>query len=460
MPASTAAADRFAPARAVADAVLYEGYVLYPYRASARKNQLRWQFGVVVPRRYANVDGSERWSMRTECIIDPGSSPTLHVRIRCLQVQHRTLEAVVDGGFVPVDGFDVDGARWVAWDEAVEHDLAIAELPVPVFPLSSATREVPVHLPAATAVEEVRAVTGELAGRAVRTREAVDGNVRLEISWADGPGALVKVAVAVENTTDWGPQGAVRDDALRRSLVAVHTLLAVDDGQFLSLLDPPDGAAEAVAGCHNDGTFPVLVGPAGDLVLSSPIILYDQPEIAPESIGDLFDATEIDEILALRVLTLTDAEKAEARGTDARAAAIVDRCDDLPPEVWARLHGAIRTIQPVTAGQAAPERTPWWDPDAEAQIDPWTETVVIGGLAVAAGSKVVLRPGHRRADAHDMFLAGMVATVAGVFSDAEGERHVAVTVDDDPANEALAWQGRYLFFRPDEVEPVIEEARP
>jgi hypothetical protein len=226
----------------------------------------------------------------------------------------------------------------------------------------------------------------------------------------------------------------------------------VDDGRFVSLLDPPDAAAAAVAGCRNDGCFPVLIGTGGDLVLSSPIILYDQPQIAPESAGDLFDSTEIDEILALRVLTLTDAEKAEARGTDPRAAAIVDRCDSFPPEVWARLHGAIRSIGPVDEPAAA-QAAPWWDPDAEAGIDPWSEHVRIGGVDVSAGTHVVLRPGPRRADAHDMFLAGMAATVAGVFRDSEGQTHLAVTVDDDPATEELAWQGRYLFFRPDEVEP-------
>ncbi len=250
---------------------------------------------------------------------------------------------------------------------------------------------------------------------------------------------------------------ASRDEVMRRSLVAVHTLLAIDDGSFVSSLDPPPPAAAAVAGCHNDGTFPVLVGDGGDVMLSSPIILYDQPEIAPESLGDLYDATEIDEILALRVLTLTDDEKSEARGTDARAAAIVDRCDDMPPEVWARLHGAIRSITPVVE---EPEPIlPWWDPDADRAVDPWSECTEVAGVELCAGSKVVLRPGHRRADAHDMFLAGMNATVTGVFRDAEGEVHLAVTVDDDPANEELAWQGRYLFFHPDEVEPQKELRR-
>jgi hypothetical protein len=53
-----------------------------------------------------------------------------------------------------------------------------------------------------------------------------------------------------------------------------------------------------------------------------------------------------------------------------------------------------------------------------------------------------------------LFLTGLDATVAAVFRDVDGNQHVAVTVDDDPATEALQWQGRYLYFFPDEVEPV------
>src|SRR5207248_4483771 len=130
------------------------------------------------------------------------------------------------------------------------------------------------------------------------------------------------------------------------SLVAVHSLLAVDDAELISVLDPPDHAVDAVKGCVSEGTFPVLVGDieTPDVVLSSPIILYDHPVIAPESRGDLFDATEIDEILALRVLTLTDDEKDEARATDARAAAIVDRAAEFSPDVCASRHGARREL--------------------------------------------------------------------------------------------------------------------
>ncbi len=340
--------DRFAAARGVADAVLYEGYVLYPYRASARKNQVRWQFGVLAPRQQAELAGSERWSMGTTCVVDPGASPTLHVRLRCLQLAHRTIEAAAGGGFEPVDVLDVDGAKWVAWDEAVEHDIAVGELAL--LPVAAAHIDVPVDLPGGVDIEELRAGGRDVVGRAVRERRPVAGRVRVETSWAAGPGAFLAVAVTVENVTDWCAPEAPRDEVMRRSLVAVHIMLAVDDGRFVSLLDPPPAAAEAVAGCANDGAFPVLIGPSDDLVLASPIILYDHPEIAPESTGDLCDATEIDEILALRVLTLTDDEKAEARGTDPRAAEIVARCDDMAPEAWARLHGTIRADRSRRAG--------------------------------------------------------------------------------------------------------------
>ena len=149
-------ADRFEAARAVADAVLYEGYVLYPYRASATKNQLRWQFGVLVPRACSAVDGSERWTMRTECIVDPGATPVLAVRIRCLQVQHRAVEcAVADGSrFVATDRLDVDGTVYVPWDEAVEHVVDIASLPL--SSLVTAAREHAFRLPAGADFETVR----------------------------------------------------------------------------------------------------------------------------------------------------------------------------------------------------------------------------------------------------------------------------------------------------------------
>ena len=123
-----------------------------------------------------------------------------------------------------------------------------------------------------------------------------------------------------------------RDEALMRSFVSTHTILNVREGEFVSLLDPPEALREAAAGCSNVGTYPVLVGEEGarDCMLSSPIILYDYPQIAPESAGNLFDGTEIDEILTLRIMTLTDEEKREMRGADERARQILERTETLP----------------------------------------------------------------------------------------------------------------------------------
>ncbi len=194
-------------------------------------------------------------------------------------------------------------------------------------------------------------------------------------------------------------------------------------------------------------------------MLSSPIILYDYPQVAPESPGEMFDATEIDEILALRTMTLTDDEKAEARATDRHAAAIIDRVDTLPPEILDRLHGAVRYVRKSTAkATVEPENVPWWDPGADASVSPETDSLQIGGVSVAKGSRVRLCPGQRRADAQDMFLEGRLATVEAVFSDVDGNSHVAVTIEDDLAADLHRWHGRFLYFSPDEIEPLAAES--
>jgi hypothetical protein len=472
----TAAPDRFASARAVADAVLYEGYVLYPYRASSRKNQVRFQFGVLIPRSYSESDGFERWSVRTECLVRAGTSPVLSVRIRCLQLQHRAVEEAIEA-FEWTDGephfahtatLRTEGRTYIDWDEAVDQTVDLP--PLGLSALLAESYEHPFDFPGGIETEVVRSKDSKVVGRIIRRREPIDGRVQVGAVDVDDVGdePLVRIRVTVENVTEHVVPGETRDQIMAHSLVAVHTMMAVDGGVFVSLLDPPETARSQAAGCRGDGTFPVLIG-NDDVVLSSPIILYDHPEIAPESPGDLYDSTEIDEILALRVLTLTDEEKAEAKATDPRAAQIIDRCDDMPPEMWSRLHGALRSLGPLPDTVArpggevwpgvearpdgGPEQTAWWDPAADASFDPWSDSVTVAGVEITKGVPVRLWPSHR-SDAQDLFLHGMTATVAGVFHDVDGDAHVAVTVDDDPATEELSWQGRYLFFHPDEVEPL------
>jgi hypothetical protein len=452
----TAPFPPFELARKVADAVLYEGYLLYPYRASAAKNQARWQFGVLMPRLWSEAGPDEPWATRTECLLEPEAETTIRVLVRFLHVQSKTVEEVdVEAGtFREAATLPVDGSELVPWDEATEQEVTVE---APLARLLSGELATPFERPGGRRVEPVHTTAGKLAGRTVRRRWPVLGVVRLSAERLEGPYGLVRLRLELENASAWHGPGADRSVALRRSLVAAHSLIGIDQGVFLSLLDPPEWAKPAAESCSNLHTWPVLIGEEGrrDAVLSSPIILYDHPTIAPESPGDLFDATEIDEILTLRTMALTEDEKREARATDERAAAIIDRVDNMPPELLERLHGAVRYLREVEGEQPEePELVPWWDPGADRTVSPETDGVVVAGVTVAKGSRVRLRPGQRRADAQDMFLAGREACVEAVFLDVDGNRHLAVTLDQDPAADLQRWHGRYLYFSPDEVEPL------
>jgi hypothetical protein len=451
---SAAPFPSFELARKVADAVLYEGYLLYPYRASAAKNQARWQFGVLMPRLWSEHGPDEPWATQTECLLEPEEATTVRVLVRFLHVQAKTVEVVdVEAGtFHEADTLPVDGSELVPWDEAAELEVAVE---APLARLLEGELATPFERPGGRRVEPVHDAAGRLVGRTVRRRWPVLGSVKLSAERLEGPYGLVRLRLVLENATAWNDPGADRSVALRHSLVAAHSLIGIDQGVFLSLLDPPEWAKPAAEACQNLHTWPVLIGDEGrrDAMLSSPIILYDHPTIAPESPGDLFDATEIDEILTLRTMALTEDEKREARVTDERAAAIIDRVDNMPPELLERLHGAVRYLKEVEGTEEEePELVPWWDPGADRTVSPETDGVVVAGVTVARGSRVRLRPGQR-ADAQDMFLAGRLATVEAVFLDVDGNRHLAVTLDEDPAADLQRWHGRFLYFSPDEVEP-------
>jgi hypothetical protein len=448
-------------ARAVADAVLYEGYVLYPYRASAPKNQVRWQFGVLAPRVWSEAGGCEAWWMQTECLAEPGTATVLAGTLRFLQVQRRTIEEAGDPPAVmrAVESLEVDGRLWTSWDEGVEREVAF-EVPLPPPGGGPMQHSCEFAFAEARVTEPIQSATGRLAGKVVRTRAPLTGAVAVESEQLATASPLVRIRLRVQNLSPCDVPAAARDRALGSFLVGTHLLLEVPGGQFVSLLDPPPWARSAAERCENVRMWPVLIGEPGEhgVMLSSPIILQDHPEIAPESPGDLFDATEIDEILTLRTMALTDDEKREARSTDARAAAIIDRVDAMPPELLDRLHGAIRSLRPVAEPARPPVldgiETPWWDPGAEASVSPETDSLDVHGVSVVKGSRVRLRPGVRRSDAQDIFLAGRIARVEAVLFDVEDHGYLAVTLEDDLAADILQRHGRYLYFAPDEVEPL------
>jgi len=304
------------PVRAIADAVLYEGYLLWPYRRSATKNQRRWTFGGVYPGSHAARHPDDRCTLRTECLVEGGGD--IGVAVRFLHVVARQI--MRDGE--PVDELVADGERHLSWDEAVERELT-----------AGGPGRVPIAIAIAAGREE-EPVTG---GSIVRSWEALEGAIEVR---AERVGEGVRrIAVTVANTTPWA--GTDREEALRRTFCSTHVVLRTTTGAFVSQTDPPARLRAAAAACRNEGAWPVLVD--GDrTVLASPIILEDNPRIAPESPGDLFDGGEIDQMLVLNILSLTDAEKAEMRDSDPRAREILERTEALTEDELMALHGAIR----------------------------------------------------------------------------------------------------------------------
>lgn len=433
-------------ARAVADAVLYEGYLLYPYRADSRKNQTRWQFGVLGPAGAADAGIGEDDSLSAQVLVAPQGDSAVSIVVRFLQLQHRGVEKDCgDNRFEPVDELVSATQSWLRWDEAVEREVSFGPLDI----ASTSSQVLPIEIPAGTDIE---AVDG---GRLVRTRRALHASMEVTAEPDDG---FVRLSMAVRNTAAPADN---KDDAIAVSMIGTHLIAEVVDGEFVSLLEPPPSAVDAVARCRHHRCFPVLAGPPGDraLMLVSPIILYDHPEIAEQSEGALYDSTEIDEILTLRVMTMTDEEKATARATDPLAGEIIDRCDSMSPEAMLNLHGVLRNPHAAADAPdlipAIPDGVDWWDPLADNAVQPDIDAVLVNGVRVSRGSRVRLHP-SRRADAQDLFFADKIAKVTSVHETVDGDQHVGVVLEDDPAADLHEWYGRYLYFAPDEVEPLSE----
>ena len=334
----------------IANAVLYEGYMLYPYRASSVKNRHRFNWGALAPRAYSEAqNGTEVWEMQTEVLVLGGEKSELNIKLRFLHLTDREIGKVeppsdeVPTTFELFPSLEVNGRILQPWQEAVERDV---QLPI-IKLIDFDSKDFDFSFPASRNTEPIVDENGKVAGVIVRTQSAIHGNVQIQ-NVRDQKRELSKISVRIRNTTPIENADQItRDDALLTSIVSTHTILSVTGGEFVSLLEPPDEFAEVAVSCENIKTFPVLAGDPGsrDCMLSSPIILYDYPEIAPESPGDLYDSAEIDEILTLRIMTLTDEEKREMRDTDERARRILERTELMPEEQLLKMHGAVRGLR-------------------------------------------------------------------------------------------------------------------
>jgi hypothetical protein len=338
-------------------AVLYEGYMLYPYRPSAVKNQQRFNFGVVYPRVYSEAGGgTDACTMQTECLVQSNTETQCMVRVRFLRMVARSigkprplpsnllLRPEMD--FDLVEKLEINSRTYRPWQEAVEETIELTEFSLSAITMQS-TRW-PFRLSAKQERQPIRDEYGLVAGIILREKRPVVGTIELSAELL-APG-VYKLSVRISNDSHLDETELTnREAALEHCLVSAHTILEARNGEFVSLADPPEPLAAYARRCQNVGTWPILVGASGerDTMLSSPIILYDYPEIAPESPGDLFDGAEIDEILSLRIMTMTDDEKREMRESDEHARQILERTEALPEEQWMKLHGAVRGLRAV-----------------------------------------------------------------------------------------------------------------
>lgn len=291
----------FAEAEKIATAVLYEGYMLYPYRATSLKNQQRWNFGTLYPPQFEEVRaGHESSSMHVECLLAGDEADSLEVRLRFL--------------------LQTDYSHGHDWAEMKEHVFDCC--------LSLCESE-------STSRFEI-----------VRGHQTPCATVRLQVDRLAPALRKLKLDLTNDSTI---PPSATRSEAASSSLVSAHLVLGVEKSEFISLLDPPNDLQAAVRDCKSQGCFPVLVGsaPARNMLLCAPIILYDYPQVAPESAGDFFDSTEMDEMLTLRTITLTEDEKSEARSQDDRARELLERTERMAREQLTKTHGTIRDLRPV-----------------------------------------------------------------------------------------------------------------
>ncbi|GAA5195548.1 hypothetical protein GCM10023322_62480 [Rugosimonospora acidiphila] len=339
--------------RQVAQAVLYEGYLLWPYRRSALKNQHRWTIGGVYPSSCGSAYDAGPCVVQTQCLLTAEPGASVEVRVRFLQVVARDVSRLREGRLEPVRELSVGNRRLLSWEEATERE--VVSEPLPLAGLSVVPHRVPVEIEGGSDIEwlldpgdgPVTPAGDEdpRTGAVVRHWRALRGGIDIQAETV-APDTY-RLTVRVVNTTDW--RGIDRIGALRRTFVSAHTIIRAERARLVSLADPPAELAALAAECDNIDTWPVLVGAEGDghTMLSAPVILPDYPQVAPESPGDLFDATEIDQLLTLSIMTLGEEERREMRDSDPRAREILDRCAALTPEQLMRLHGRLRELRPI-----------------------------------------------------------------------------------------------------------------
>ena len=342
--------------------------------------------------------------------------------------------------FEVVPDFRVGEQLYQTWQEVVEQ-----KVEVPTFPLREAWQTAhEFEFPSSRALEPIRGEDGKIDAVLVRRQDAVRGAIEVMAQPIDE--TVFKITVRILNRTPVPPNELENQSAIiMRTFTSTHTILHAQGGEWLSLTDPPPPMRKrprpAKISTPGRCSSAIQAKNERDAMLSSPIILYDYPQIAPESPGDLFDGLEIDEILTLRVMAMSDAEKIEMRQVDEQARKILERTENMSSDHLLKMHGVMRSVRSSNED--------FFNPSTR------LESATVGDMQVKAGDRVRIRP-KKRADVMDMALDGKIAVIEAVEQDVEGGVQLALVLDDDPGRDLgmMRQPGHRFFYATDEVEPV------
>ena len=328
-------------------ALLYEGYALFLYHRTAIKNVKPVPFGIVYPEGYQALHPEASAVMQTECVVKGHGRDDLavHARVRFLQLSSRKLQEWTDAdAFRDVDSLKIGDEMHLAGWQGIECEVQ------PEFPAlwrcaadwSGHRIEFPEHQESRLLYNE----EGRIVGRQIDFAAALTGRVTMAYFPVERTEYCYQLTVRIGNTTPVADAGMLsRDEVANWSFLSTHTILTVTGGEFVSVLEPDDEWKQVAAQCRNVGTWPVLIDQDNSTVLSSPIILHDYPEIAPQSRGDLFDSSEIEEALILHLAAMSDGEKETLARSDDRLRSMLERVSQVTPQEILNLHGVLRGVE-------------------------------------------------------------------------------------------------------------------
>ena len=327
--------------------LLYEGYSLYPYYRSAIKNQKPIPFGVIFPKDYNAHNEHSHSHMQSQTIIHGNRELTVSVDVRFLHLRRTELfqKSSYNEEFSPVFEMEIEGKTYQAGSPTIERKIQNNLLKI--NDLIATEKTIPFAFESFNEGEMIFNAEKEIVGKKTTTISMITGVVKIEAVPLPEIDKSFRLTVTVTNTTPVAnAERRTRDEVLLQSFLSTHIILQTHDAEFISHQETPAQWQAAMATCNNVNTWPILIDKNNSTLLSSPIILYDYPEINPVSSGDLFDSTEIEEALLLHVNLLSDEEKKRIGGNDEKLRAMLNKVGSLTPEDLIVYHSMMKDITP------------------------------------------------------------------------------------------------------------------